>query len=350
MPVTSRIRGGWVIVAIVAAFSGSFTVAQDSPGGADALRLALAPGTQGAVATASAGAAWSLLSQEEGAASEPAAVAASNDLPLSFDVSYAIYSDYVFRGVNLSEYAGEGREKPNHQVDFSMTTDLGQLFGVDSGTCGSFTFGAWFEWFAAQKKLNPIGGGHNLQEVDYYLSWSYDIESIATGLSIGYTFYTYPNAKVINTNEWTITLEHNDAWLWQSLWPDNEDGVLNPTLMMAQDLDIGGGDAFWFEFGLSHEFQVCSNVTMTPSWTLGIDHNYYGNFGLDTDKNTTRFANMLWGLDITYDLAERMPLPEGWGALALSGFVYFSDALGNAEDNGIIQDEFFGGMSIGWSF
>ena len=59
---------------------------------------------------------------------------------------------------------------------------------------------------------------------------------------------------------------------------------------------------------------------------------------------------MLWGLDLTYDMTELLRIPEGWGGVALSGFLYFSDALGNAEDSGMIQDEFFGGMSIGWSF
>ena len=31
-------------------------------------------------------------------------------LPISLGLSYALYSDYIFRGVNFSEYAGEGRE------------------------------------------------------------------------------------------------------------------------------------------------------------------------------------------------------------------------------------------------
>lgn len=274
----------------------------------------------------------------------------SSDSPFSLSVTYSLYSDYVWRGINLSEYGGEGREKPNHQLDVALDVDLGLLFGQDAGTCGTFTAGGWFEWFAAQKKLDPEKGGQNLQEVDYYLSWGYDIEAIATTVSLGYIFYTFPNAKLINTQEWSFGIEHNDAWMWKGLWPDNEDGILNPSFTLYHDVGASGGSAVWMEFGLSHEFELAPNLTATPSWTLGIDRNLYRDIGGDPRSSTTRLANMLWGLDVTYDMTELLHIPDGRGSVALSGFLYFSDALGNAEDSGFIQDEFFGGMSIGWSF
>ena len=42
--------------------------------------------------------------------------------PLRISLGYYLYSDYVWRGKNLSEYAGEGREKPNHQMTTSSRT------------------------------------------------------------------------------------------------------------------------------------------------------------------------------------------------------------------------------------
>lgn len=265
--------------------------------------------------------------------------------PFSLGVTYSLYSDYVWRGINLSEYGGEGRERLNHQVDVALDVDLGLLFGQDAGTCGTLTVGGWFEWFAGQKKLDPEKGGQNLQEVDYYLTWAYDVEAIATTVSLGYIFYTFPNATDINTQEWLIGFEHNDAWMWKGLWPENEDGVLNPSFTLYHDVDASGGSAFWMEFGLSHEFEIAPSLTLTPSWTLGIDSNMYHYVGGDPHGNTTRLANMLWGVDLTYDLSGVLKCP-----MTVSGFVYFSDALGSAEDSGFIQDEFFGGLSIGWSF
>jgi len=270
--------------------------------------------------------------------------------PATFEITYSLYSDYIFRGINFSEYAWEGREKPNHQLTTSLGIDVGDLVGAEPGTCGTFQFDTFFEWFAAQKQLDPVSGGQNWQEVDYTLSWAYDIEPMSSTLTLGWTFYAFPNAKQNNTHEWFVSIDHNDAWMWKWLYPDNEDGVLNPSLALYHDVGVGAGDAAWVEFGLSHEFEVAEDLTITPSWTLGIDHTYYHYFAGDPDDSTTRFANMLWGLDVTYDITELVRFPEKWGSVAVSGFIFFSDALGNAEDNRVIQDEFFGGMSIGWSF
>ncbi len=289
----------------------------------------------------------SLQAEEGGSEVTEVTVTEEGASALSFDLTYSLYSDYVWRGINLSEYAGEGREKPNHQLDVSAEIDIGLLFGNEAGLCGTFTMGTWFEWYGAQKQLDPVSGGQNLQEIDYYLTWAYDIEPIATKFSLGYIFYTFANAKVANTQEWWFGLEHNDAWMWKGLWPDNEDGVLNPSFALYHDVGVGAGSSVWMEIGLSHEFDLCPNLTMTPSWTLGIDHGFHHYFA-GANQHSTRLANMLWGLDMTYDVTELLHMPAG--SVALSGFLYFSDALGNPEDNGLIQDEFFGGMSVGISF
>lgn len=276
--------------------------------------------------------------------------AESEGSPFSLDLTYSLYSDYVFRGINFSEYVGEGREKPNHQLDVSVTLDLGALLGNGSGTNGTLNFGAWFQWYAAQEKIDSDDGGQNIQEIDYYFSWSYDIEHIATTLTLGYFSYSFPNLKSINTNEWWFGLEHNDAWMWKSLWPDNDDRVLNPSFAFYQDFDLGAGNAIWIEFGLSHEFAINERLSVTPSWLLAIDHDYYHHFAGEPNENTTRLAYMQWGMNVTYLLGEGLGPSSVPTSVTVSGFLYFNDALGSAENNGIIQDEFFGGVSIGFSF
>ncbi len=268
--------------------------------------------------------------------------------PFSFDITYYLYSDYVFRGINFSEYAGEGREKLNHQMTTEFSIDVGMLFGQSPGTCGTFTFETFFEWFAEQKKINPDGGGQNLQEVDYLLSYSYEVVPIYTTFTLGYTFYSFPNDKVINTSEWWFRIEHNDAWMWAGLFPDNKDGILNPYFLFAQDVGVTGGGC-WMELGVSHDFALFENFTLTPSMVFGLDHRYIGPL-LDAGAGSTGFANITYGLNATYDLAPVLNLPDWMGELNLSGFLYFSDAVGSAENSGLIQDEFYGGMSIGWSF
>ncbi len=40
--------------------------------------------------------------------------------PITFSFDYTIVSDYIFRGLNFSEYPGEGREKLNHQLGVGL--------------------------------------------------------------------------------------------------------------------------------------------------------------------------------------------------------------------------------------
>ena len=352
MSVFSQCWSRGLVAALCLTMTSSYAVAQQSAGPQPANSSTVAFGAQDQAALAASLALLSLGSQETVSERTDVTVTESgaSGFPTALNVTYSLSSDYIFRGINRSEYRREGREKPNHQLTADVGFDVGQMFGEPAGTCGTLEFGTFFEWYGMQKKLNPAGGGQNLQEVDYTVAWSYDIEPCDTTVRLGYTFYTFPNANGANTSEWFMGFEHNDAWMWKQWLPDNEDGVLNPTFLFAQDVDRGAGTAVWMELGLSHEFAVCPNVMVTPSWKLGIDHNYYQAITGDGHGNSTRFANMLWGLDMTYDMNEVLPIPDGWGTMALTGFLYFSDALGNAEDSGVIQDEFFGGMSIGWSF
>ena len=268
--------------------------------------------------------------------------------PFSFGVSYSLLTDYVYRGINLSEYPGEGREKLNHQMRTDLSVDIAKLAGRPAGEFGRFSFGTFFEWFAAQKMLDPIGGGQNLQQTDYILSWAYDIKPIETTFALGYHFYTFPNRTYGNSQEWFFRLDHNDAWMWKWLFPENEKGVLNPSFMFAQDVERADGGC-WMELGVKHDFALFENFTLTPAVILAIDHRYYDPI-LRTGDGSTRFAYAQYGLTAAYDLSPVLRLPEWAGTITVSGFLYFNDALGNAEDSGTIQDEFWGGVSVGWAW
>lgn len=280
---------------------------------------------------------------------EIATVEESSFSMLSFSLEYSIYSDYIFRGINFSEIPREGRERLNHQLSLDLGVDLGLLFDRDAGSLGTLNFNTWFEWFAGQKKIDPVSGGQNLQEVDYTIAWSYDMEPIATTFTLGYVFFSFPNAKTANTQEWTVALEHNDAWMWKWLWPDNVDGVLNPSIFYAMDVVAAPGGS-WLELGVSHEFQVAENVTLTPGIIAAIDHRYLDPILGNRRSGSTRLAYVQYGLNVGYDLSGGMKLSEKLGSWSMSGFLYFNDAVGNPEDNGTIQDEFFGGISFGVSY
>ncbi|HSW45054.1 MAG TPA: hypothetical protein VLM89_05740 [Phycisphaerae bacterium] len=300
--------------------------------------------------------------------SEPIAtrteVAATEDageepLPISFSLTYAICSDYVFRGINFSEYQNEGREKPNHQLTVDVNFDLSALGHGDLGTIG---FTSWFEWFAGQKRIDPEKGGHNLQEHDYTIYWSKTLEPIKTDLTLSYSFYNYANLGYSlrqdgdrgNNNdnrsqEYSILLEHNDAWMWKGLFPDNEDGVLNPFFQFVHD--VGSLPGVWLEWGVSHDFTIpgIDNLTITPSYKMAAQGSYY--------RHGFFLAGQELALATNYDLTPILNLPKWAGTVSVGGEIRYWQSLGQmrhapspkgSELEG--RDEFCGGMTVNWSW
>ena len=259
-------------------------------------------------------------------------------VPLTFHIDYTLVSDYVWRGINLSEYAGEGREKLNHPTTVCVS--------YDTGKCGTITAAFWFEWYAAQQKLTPWSGG-DLQEIDYTISWSYTIESCNLDVEVGWIFYQFPRltGQGQRTSEWYVGLSYDDSKLFGT-----KEGVLNPTVTYYMDVDqFHGGQ--WLEFGVSHEFEladccpktpVLKDLTLTPSLTLGTSHRYL--------TRATQLANLVYGFAASYDLSGALGIPEKCGSLSVTGFLNFSQALGVKDDVAGYQDELYGGMTVAYEW
>lgn len=267
--------------------------------------------------------------------------------PFRFSITYYLYSDYIFRGTNFSEFPGEGDEDLNHQMTTELAVDVAGLFGREAGSLGEFAFATFFEWYAGQDMLDPSNGGQNLQEVDYTLSWSYELKPLHTTVTPGYCFYVFPEDTAINTDEWFVRLDHNDAWMWKWLWPDNEDGVLNPYVMYAHTVKYAAG-AKWWELGFSHPFELVDGLTLTPSVTLAWQGDYYERMTRQGSEYAS-LAYTQYGLNLEYDLAKGLKLKPHCGSIPLSTFIYYNEATQGMERNGYADDVLFGGVSIGWS-
>lgn len=289
------------------------------------------------------------------AASEPADESATDRKPVwlrpfSVDITYSLYSDYVWRGLILSDYPGEAPEAVNHQLTTTLDVDLGKLAGrKEDGGLGVFCFETFFEWFPFQHELDPVYGGRELQEVDYTLSYCYDVKPLATTLGTGVVFYRYPMHSEIATEEWFFRVEHNDAWMWKWLWPDNEEGILNPHVQYSQDTRLVAPGSWW-QFGFNHDFAATPSLTITPNIEFGVDHNWLPPT-LGLDDNGTHFANIQYGLTLAYDVTEVMGFDKwGYGSVTVSGFIFYSQAVGIPAANDWLRDQLYGGMSVGWSF
>ncbi|HOF17639.1 MAG TPA: hypothetical protein PK082_01925 [Phycisphaerae bacterium] len=269
-------------------------------------------------------------------------------LPVSFGLDYTVVSDYVWRGLNFSEYAGEGREKLNHQASLTASYET-ERFG---------TFGAnvWFEFYQGQSALDA-DSNCCLQEVDYTLSWSYDLsnlnEKIPLTFETGWILYQFPQASGDGktTNEWYFSLALDDSKIFGT-----ENAVLNPTFRYYLDCDDVRGS--WLELAFSHDFAmkelglkdtpVLKDMTLTPSLTLGWDHRFHSS---DEVRKGNRLATVVYGLQLSYDLSSALDIPEKYGALALSGFLNYSQVASDALRKGdYMNDELYGGAGVSWSW
>jgi hypothetical protein len=263
-------------------------------------------------------------------------------LPVSVGVEYALVSDYVFRGINYSEYPGEGREKLNHQ--------LMPWIEIDTGPFGVFGACLWFEWYAATSEITTSTSS-SLYEVDYTGYWRYEVAPAATTVELGWSAYTYPQSSgdAYKTYELYAKLTFDDSKLFGT-----KDPVLNPSIGYWHDIDLV--QAGWLEVAVEHPFALgdfealkktpfLKDLTITPSLALGVDHRYLPK-ALGTGQVATRLGNITYGLDVCYDLSSALGLPPQAGSLKVGGFLNFSQALRDE----LIDDELWGGMKVSYSW
>ena len=306
--------------------------------------------------------------EEKAAAPAPAPAAGGGDelekpIGIGFSLDYTLVTDYIWRGANFSEFAGEGREKLNHQVGAGVSLDLDEKLGLPSNL-GTVGFSWWGEWYAANKsdRFNgvPNTSDSHLQEADWTINWCYDVGDTGVSVEAGWIAYEFPNLAHdgYTSYEWYGSIGFNDAKI---LGLDNikglEDGIVSPSVTYNYDYDVVKGG--WLEIAFSHGFSfdteaaVLKDLTVTPSVAFGIDNRYWDK-ALGTTHKSTRLANILYGLEFGYDLSSALGIPARYGALSLTAFVNFSDALRDsytgARPIDPLDDEFFGGVTLGYEW
>ncbi len=307
----------------------------------------------------------------EGGAGEPEPAAGMEEssklIPwLTISVEYALVSDYIWRGINFSEYDGEGREDPNHQLGVDVAVDLAQVTGHEMlGTIGA---NIWFEWYAGQERIEPnttSGSNENLQEVDYTLYYTHAFDEVGLTVTGGWIAYHFPRfrdsglatgaAEGAYTQEVFLTLKWDDSMIFGQ-------PILNPTL--SYYLDVDEVDASVILFGISHEFAladygckempVLKDTTITPSATLMIDHRFYDKYGEGTKAGAqtravgTRLGYLEYGLAMSVDLNGALSIPKQYGAFTIGGFLNFVQPF--HDESSIVNDQLYGGLKVGWSF
>jgi hypothetical protein len=262
--------------------------------------------------------------------------------PVTLNLNYTLASDYIWRGINFSEYPGEGREDLNHQITtaFAIETPIGTV-----GASG------WFEWFQGQEHLNPDATNH-LQEIDYTLFWNHAISPIGTTIEFGWIAYTFPHlsAESFATYEFYGKASLDDSVIFGV-------PIVKPFAYWGFDYD-NGHNGSWIQVGGSHDFKAADvselstipfvkDLTVTPSLAVAFDWRYLNYFAVaGTASPHRKVANITYGLGVTYDLGNALNLSKRSGSVAVGGFLNYSQAV----ERDLLNDELYGGATLAYSW
>lgn len=271
-------------------------------------------------------------------------------LPVEFTIDYVLVTDYVWRGINLSEYRGEGREKLNHQLDLSATANLKDLGLPDFG---SVTLDVWFEYYVGNESLDAAAD-NKLQEVDYTVAWEYEIPKTPLTVEAGWIAYVFPHAggKAHESFEVYGRVGLDDSKLFGT-----EDPVLSPSVAYYYDYD--SVKAGFLITTIEHEFAmddlargaaVLRDITLTPAASFILDNRYLdkaiGPAPGHSRHKSTSLSSVDVGVEAGYDLGKALDLPDDCGSLKLSVFANYSHPL----RRDLLANEFYGGLRIGWKW
>ena len=279
-------------------------------------------------------------------------------LPATFRIKYTLVTDYIWRGLNFSEYAGEGREKLNHQLDISATAALKDLGLPDFG---NVTVGAWCNYYVGYEAQNPgppTNASNKFMEFDYTVSWEYEIPDTHLTVAAGWVAYNFPHlaGDPHLTFEVFGKVTLNDGFIF-----GQKDPILSPSLAYHWDYDLVNAGvligAIKHKFALdelTEGMPVVRYMTLTPSASIILDNRYLDKAvaaapgGAPTGHNATTLSSAEVGLELAYDLSKAMDMDdEEYGSLKLAVFANLSMPLARQE---LLADEFYGGVSLGWEW
>ncbi|MBD3380074.1 MAG: hypothetical protein GF408_06405 [Candidatus Omnitrophica bacterium] len=228
------------------------------------------------------------------------------------DASTAFMSKYIWRGQNLVD-------APVMQFDVNLSK-----YG--------FTLDLWGNYSMSRDKAN--GSYQELTELDYTASYEFsvgemmgymgveDAEALDPwSISMGYTFYTFPN----------MDLDEKGATSHEVFVGTSYDILLQPFFTWYWDVEAGHGS--YLQFGGGHTFDLGNDITADIGAAFGYNYEQW------TDKHG--WSDMLLSLDVTIPFFNHFYLVPN---------VSYSVILDRDTYNDAQENEFFGGVTLGFSY
>ncbi len=246
----------------------------------------------------------------------------SEKLP-EVSLSQAFFTKYIWRGWNLGD-------EPVMQNDFAVS-----WYGL--------TFDLWTNYSLNNDKEKDSGRYEEFTEIDYTISYEFNVGEAGDfmsvkvpeilrpiGISGGYIYYTFPNV------DWNDKFfDSHEVFLGASY-----DTFLSPSFVWYWDVgrgkgnSDGGGNGSYFEFGLSHTFDLGeTGSSLTAGMTTGIINEQW------TDK--TGMADMVFSLGLDVPVLNYFTLTPS---------VAYSLILDRETYNDAAENEFYGGITMTFTY
>ena len=217
------------------------------------------------------------------AASLAAAAEGTNELektdsPGGFKASATVdfVSDAMWRGIIYND-------NPVWQPSATVAYDAREL--------GTVAVNVWASLDLTHKRgtMNKSRRSCGLQEIDYTLSYANSIGPV--GFEVGHIWYTFPNDNGPSDQDLyaTVSFANPIATPYASAYWNYSDSYGNDT------------SSVYFDFGVSHDFELTEALTLTPKATLGFGDHAYTN-----SKGGTELTDQTLGLAASYAVNERL--------------------------------------------
>jgi hypothetical protein len=243
---------------------------------------------------------------------------------VNFDLTVSYLTDYVFRGIELSE-AGENEDAPNLQFDGFLEFDLGHAPHPIAGV------------FVNIFEDDPVS---EFQEIRPYLGFAWNLRPLK--IVSTYQSYIFPEREDLNTSEVTMSVTLDDSRIWRTEKP-----IFSPYAFAAYDFDLYNG--VYLEAGIKHDFELeGTGVVVTAIADVAyVTGNPYFADPAAADPSENGFQHYDLGLVGTYSLNSLLNIPRRYGQWSLNGYVFYTDGI---EDGLLADTQLWGGVGVGFRY
>ena len=265
-------------------------------------------------------------------AAEPAAPAGVQD-DVFGGVGYTLWSDYMWRGLNMSGAIGNNVGKGAHQMIYTVGMNVADL-GKVGVSAEQVYLSAW----------DGTDASLALTNINVFLMREF--EGMSGQWTFGYGNHLWENlhkftGKDARSQEFYATYAWSDACMWQALTGRETGDVLNPSVTYLVDTDKADGGSLII-LGLSHPIDMAqmdpsmAGITVVPTMQLVVDHRYYASYvnsvfgasyfdeGADY-CDTTKIGYMDYGIKAMADMTGMLGLTRG--KLSLTAGVGYIDGV-----------------------